>query len=122
MSGAAPRPWIDLYRDVPPTIQPRSRTGLDMFRARAHGRGDAPLMYYFDQPVSVELCDTLSDGLAVGLQKRGVETGEGGPSTCRTSRRVIAVLALEMQRSRRAAIRCCMTRIYQGAGGVSTVR
>src|SRR4029079_6076665 len=75
MTDTAARPWTDLYRGVPAAIQPRSRTGLDMFRARAQGRGDAPLMYYFDQPVTVGLCDALSDGLAVGLQKRGVETG-----------------------------------------------
>ena len=34
------------------------------------------LVHYFDESVTVQQCDALSDGLAVGLQQRGVETGD----------------------------------------------
>ena len=35
------RPWRSLYRGVPPTIEPASRTALDMFRATAQRHRDA---------------------------------------------------------------------------------
>ena len=76
MTDLSRRPWLDLYRDVPPTIDAPAETGLDMFRATARrGRG-AVLAHYFDQPVTVEQCDVMSDALAVDLQRRGVEPGD----------------------------------------------
>jgi long-chain acyl-CoA synthetase len=76
MSDLSRRPWLELYRNVPPTIAPAAETGLDMFRATARRGRDAVLAHYFDQPVTVRQCDVMSDALAVDLQRRGVEPGD----------------------------------------------
>jgi long-chain acyl-CoA synthetase len=76
MTELAEQPWLNLYRDVPPAFEPMSRTALDMFRAGALRRRGAPLVHYFDQSVTVDQCDAMSDAFAVGLQERGVETGD----------------------------------------------
>jgi long-chain acyl-CoA synthetase len=47
-----------------------------MFRATARRGRDAVLAHYFDQPVTVQQCDVMSDALAVDLQRRGVEPGD----------------------------------------------
>jgi long-chain acyl-CoA synthetase len=70
------KPWLDLYRDVPTTIAPKSETALAMFRATAARDGTAPLVHYFDRSLSFAECDRMSDALAVALQRRGVETGD----------------------------------------------
>ena len=75
-TAAASRPWQDLYRNVPFTIEPAAQTGLDMFRATVQRRPDAALLYYFDRSISAGECDRMSDALAVALQRRGVEHGE----------------------------------------------
>ena len=76
MTDLSRRPWLDLYRGVPPTITAPAETGLDMFRATARRGRDAVLAHYFDQPVTVRQCDVMSDALAVDLQRRGVEPGD----------------------------------------------
>ena len=48
MTDLLHRPWHSLYRAVPPTIEPASRTGLDMFRATVARHRDAVLVHYFD--------------------------------------------------------------------------
>ncbi len=73
---ATSRPWQGLYRDVPFTIEPAVRTGLDMFRATALRGREAALVHYFDQSISVGQCDDMSDALAVALQQRGVRRGD----------------------------------------------
>src|SRR5687767_12159330 len=73
---AASRPWQGLYRDVPFTIEPAVRTGLDMFRATALRRREAALVHYFDRSISVGQCDDMSDALAAVLQLRGVQRGD----------------------------------------------
>ncbi len=73
---ATSRPWQGLYRDVPFTIEPGVRTGLDMFRATALRGREAALVHYFDQSISVGQCDDMSDALAVALQQRGVRRGD----------------------------------------------
>ena len=70
------RPWHGLYGTVPPTIEPASQTGLDMFRATALRGRDAALVHYFDQSITVGEFDAMSDALAVALQQRGVEPGD----------------------------------------------
>jgi long-chain acyl-CoA synthetase len=70
------RPWHDLYRDVPPTIEPASETGLAMFRATLERLPSKPLVRYFDQSLTFEQCDRMSDALAIDLQSRGVEAGD----------------------------------------------
>ena len=75
-TGRRTRPWRALYGPVPTTIVPNSKTGLDMFRATALRNRQAPLVHYFDQTLTVDEVDRLSDGLAVGLQRRGVLPGD----------------------------------------------
>jgi long-chain acyl-CoA synthetase len=72
----SPRPWLGLYRNVPPTIQPASDTALAMFAATLARDPAAPLVHYFDRTLTAADCDALSDALAVGLQERGVEPGD----------------------------------------------
>ena len=77
MSDRSRRPWHDLYQGVPSTIEPASETALDMFRATlARGGRDAVLARYFDQPVTAGDIDTMSDALAVDLERRGIEPGD----------------------------------------------
>src|SRR5688572_5653951 len=73
---ASPHRWRDLYHGVPPTIEPESRTGLDMFRATAARGGEALLVHYFDPSFSADQVDAMSDALAVALQRRGVRAGD----------------------------------------------
>jgi long-chain acyl-CoA synthetase len=72
----APRPWLGLYRGVPPTIEPVARTGLDMFRQTAARDRDAALVHYFDRSITAGQVDAWSDALASALQERGAEPGE----------------------------------------------
>ncbi len=76
MQKSSQRPWLDLYRGVRPELTPASDTALAMFRATLARNADAPLVYYFDRSLSAADCDAMSDALAVGLQQRGVETGD----------------------------------------------
>ena len=70
------RPWRGLYGGMPFTIEPTSQTALDMFRTTARrGRGSV-LVHYFDRSLTVDQFDVMSDGLAVALQRRGVEPGD----------------------------------------------
>jgi long-chain acyl-CoA synthetase len=75
MTDSPPRPWLDLYRGVPPTIEPKFTTALEMFRATLQRRPGAPLAHYFDRSITAERFDAMSDALAVALQARGVEPG-----------------------------------------------
>ena len=68
--------WHGLYGAVPFTIEPASQTGLDMLRATALRGRDAVLLHYFDQSITVDQCDVMSDALAVALQRHGVEPGD----------------------------------------------
>src|SRR5688572_22961756 len=76
MQNQAQRPWLHLYRGVQPELKPACETALDMFRATLARNGSAPLVHYFDRSLSAAECDAMSDALAVGLQQRGVETGD----------------------------------------------
>ena len=79
MSATANPPrsrWYDLYRAVPPTIAPRSQSGLAMFRRMAASQRERPLVHYFDRSITVAEIDEMSDALAVALQQRGVRPGD----------------------------------------------
>jgi long-chain acyl-CoA synthetase len=76
MSDHSQRPWLGLYRGVPPTITPKSETALAMFRATAARDRNALLVHYFDRSLTAGECDAMSDALAVALQERGVEAGD----------------------------------------------
>ena len=70
------RPWLGLYQSVPPSIEPKARTGLDMFRNTVAAHRDGALVHYFDRSCTAGQLDAWSDALAVALQERGAEPGE----------------------------------------------
>ena len=76
MTDFSQRPWRDLYRGVPATIEPAARTALEMFRASVRRDRDAVLVHYFEQSLTAGAIDEMSDALAVALQERGAEPGE----------------------------------------------
>ena len=76
MLDSPQRPWLSLYRGVVPELAPSSDTALAMFRATLRRDVTAPLVHYFDRSLTAADCDALSDGLAVGLQQRGIEAGD----------------------------------------------
>ena len=76
MTDSRPRPWLELYQGVPATIEPRFETALDMFRATRERDPGAVLVHYFERPLTAEQCDSMSNALAVALQRRGVEPGD----------------------------------------------
>ncbi|HET9268874.1 MAG TPA: AMP-binding protein [Vicinamibacterales bacterium] len=59
-----------------PRIEPDSATALDMFRTTVTRHGDRHLVHYFDQSITVDQIDAMSDALAVALQQRGTEPGD----------------------------------------------
>jgi len=70
------RPWLGLYQSVPASIEPKARTGLEMFRDTVAAHRDAALVHYFDRSSTAGQLDAWSDALAVALQDRGAEPGE----------------------------------------------
>ena len=89
------RRWLGLYQSVPPSIEPKARTGLAMFRDTAELRPDSALVHYFDESITAGQLDAWSDALAVALQERGAEPGERIAMYLQNIRQVfIAVLAL----------------------------
>jgi long-chain acyl-CoA synthetase len=70
------RPWLGLYQSVPPSIEPKARTGLEMFRHTVAAHRDAALVHYFDRSSTAGQLDAWSDALAVALEERGAEPGE----------------------------------------------
>jgi long-chain acyl-CoA synthetase len=58
------------------TIQPESRTGLEMFRTTLRTAGSRPFVHYFERSLTGEDLDAQSDALAVALQERGVVPGD----------------------------------------------
>ena len=69
-------PWLGLYHSVPPSIEPKARTGLEMFRHTVAAHRDAALVHYFDRSSTAGQLDAWSDALAVALQERGAEPGD----------------------------------------------
>ncbi|HVY65718.1 MAG TPA: AMP-binding protein [Gammaproteobacteria bacterium] len=76
MTDTPPRPWLALYQGVPPAIEPKFATALEMFAATLARAPESPLVHYFDRSVTAAQCDAMSDALAVALQQRGVEPGD----------------------------------------------
>ena len=103
------RPWLGLYHSVPPSIEPKARTGLEMFRHTVAAHRDAALVHYFDRSSTAGQLDAWSDALAVALQERGAEPGERIAMPCRTSRRCLSPCSLpgDVAPSSSHAIRCC---------------
>jgi long-chain acyl-CoA synthetase len=65
-----------LYRAIPQAIAPRSETALEMFRAMVVAQRGRPLVHYFDQSITADDIDAMSDAFAVALQERGVQRGD----------------------------------------------
>ena len=63
------RRWLDHYRTVPSTLEPATRTALDMFRATVCNVRDTALVHYFDHSLTAGTIDWMSDALAVALQQ-----------------------------------------------------
>src|SRR6187549_2666286 len=70
------RRWHELYRAIPQAIAPRSETALEMFRAMVVAQRGRPLVHYFDQSITADDIDAMSDAFAVALQERGVQRGD----------------------------------------------
>src|SRR6185436_13666610 len=70
------RPWHGSYGERPFTIEPASTTALEMFRCTVDRDRSAALVHYFDRSLTAGQLDSLSDALAVGLQRYGVRHGE----------------------------------------------
>ena len=70
------RPWLALYeRGLPSDIEPEFPNGLELFAAAVARAAERPFLHYFDATLSFAEVDRLSDGLAVGLQRLGVQPG-----------------------------------------------
>lgn len=69
-------PWLTLYDELPQHIEPRHRTALDLARTGIDLLGDAPLVWYFDTPISAREIDEASDALAVEFVEHGLVPGD----------------------------------------------
>jgi len=76
MTDAPRQPWLQLYRSVPPTIQPRAKTAIGMFRDTLAARPDEPIAYYFDQSLTAAEVDAASGALACAFREWQIETGD----------------------------------------------
>jgi long-chain acyl-CoA synthetase len=76
MNEQVGRPWLAQYRSAPPDLRPASGTALEMFRATLARAPDAPLVHYFEQSLSAQDCERMSDALAIALQRFGVQPGD----------------------------------------------
>ena len=76
MQDSPQQPWLNLYRSVPPTIQPEAATGLDMFRAKLAMRPEAPICHYFERSLSAGEIDAASDALACALRHWDIRHGD----------------------------------------------
>jgi long-chain acyl-CoA synthetase len=71
-----PAPWLRNYRDVPESIDPPFASGLEMFRATLTRGPQAPLIHYFDQTITAQTIDEMSDSLAVSFDEHGIGVGD----------------------------------------------
>lgn len=70
------RPWLGLYGQQPPEIEPGHRNALDMFRAGLAQEPDGVAVRYFDGVLTRAELDAQSDALASGLLAHGVAPGD----------------------------------------------
>lgn len=76
MSAYDEKPWLGLYGDLPPVVEPEHASGLDMFRAGLDQDPDGDAIRYFDGVISRRELDAASDALASGLLAEGFTTGD----------------------------------------------
>ena len=76
MSVYDERPWLGLYGQQPPEIEPGHRNALDMFRAGLAQEPDGVAVRYFDGVLTRAELDAQSDALASGLLAHGVAPGD----------------------------------------------
>ncbi len=76
MTAYETRPWLKLYPAwVPPDLPLPQASAIDQFRATAREHADRPAVYYFDTVLTYRDLDRLSNALAAGLGRLGVEKG-----------------------------------------------
>ncbi len=76
MTAYETRPWLKLYPAwVPPDLPLPQASAIDQFRATAREHADRPAVYYFDTVLTYRDLDRLSNALAAGLSRLGVEKG-----------------------------------------------
>lgn len=76
MTAYDARPWLKHYSDwVPPDLPLPRVSAIDQFRATVREHGDRPAVYYFDTVLTYRDLDRLSNALAAGLSRLGVEKG-----------------------------------------------
>lgn len=76
MSVYDERPWLGLYGQQPPEIEPKHRNGLAMFRAGLAQDPDGVAVRYFDGVLTRAELDAQSDALASGFLAHGVAPGD----------------------------------------------
>src|SRR5919204_4023229 len=71
------RPWLKLYPEwVKPNLETPFANGVEMFRASAHAKPDAPFLHYFENTLTFAEVDRASDALAAALVERGLSRGD----------------------------------------------
>ena len=86
-TAVASRPWQELYRNVPFTIEPSALTGLDMFRATVRRRHDAALLSLLRTADLGRPMRRDVGRFGGALQRHGVGTGIASRCICRISRK-----------------------------------
>jgi long-chain acyl-CoA synthetase len=77
MSMYDERPWLALYGPgIPHDIEPEYDSMLAAYRATATRHPDKAALQYFDEAITFQELDELSDALAAGLQAEGFEPGQ----------------------------------------------
>jgi long-chain acyl-CoA synthetase len=76
MTDSPLKPWLGLYRSVPPAIQPKATTAIGMFRDTLARLPDQQIVHYFDQSLTTAEIDAASDGLACAFREWRIEPGD----------------------------------------------
>ena len=76
MTDPSAQPWLNLYRSVPPTIQPKAKTALEMFQDTLAERPDEPIVHYFDKSLTAAEVDKASTALAAAFRDFDIRHGD----------------------------------------------
>ena len=101
------RPWLGLYHSVPPSIEPKARTGLEMFRHTVAAHRDAALVHYFDRSSTAGQLDAWSDALALRCRNAAPSLASASPCPAEHPAGVCRRALPGWAPSSSHAIRCC---------------